>query len=318
MKQRFITLNSVIIILFTLLLLAHINYFKLKDLAIGETAINELNLRENENLQKLTSIKFTVYNTRTNDLNQIRNDIMAIFQESDFSSITILPKAAFIDSLLHDSKLKDYISNTNFTKYNQSLINKMKLYSPNELLISFLPKKQTIDQIHSINEYLQDNGYILISDGNIPAIKSDIKHYYFNKAMFEELEGELSELTGKKYNLQGFKASNRIIEIAFLIVIMIFASIFVQLLDYYLLKANLERFKFLLKGHINPRKYLKTVILLKSISLALIFLCSILWLIRGLLVKNNSLIEPFFVVLLAFTALVNIVVYVIKKEKVNL
>jgi len=318
MKRRFILLNTTILLIFAFLVIAFVNYSKLKNTAIGEVAKNLIEEKEKVSFNKIATLKLSVYNTQTNELNQLRNDIMAKFQENDFESITILPKAAFIDSLLHDSKLKKYMNSNKLNKSNQSLLNKMKLYLPNELLISFLPKRETINQIYSIEEYLEESGYIFISGSSIPTVKSSVKHYYYDKNLFQELDAEISNLTQQRYFLSINESENRIIELILLIFLIITITLLIQLLDYYLLNANMEKIKFLLKGHINPKKYYKLVIVLKSLSLSLILIISLLALFLSLTSKTYFEIENSLLIFVAVTAFINLGLFILKKERINL
>lgn len=318
MKNRFLSFNLIVLILFVFLLLTYHNYAELRNISIGEFAKTELGILEKSSLDKLSTIKFSIYSTQTEELNQVRNDIMAQFQETDFQSLIIQPKASFIDSLLYDSKLKEYMNNSNLKKSNKSLLNKMKLYLPNELLISFLPKNESVDLILAIEEYLIENDYNFISGSNIPTVKSNIKHYYYDRILFGELMTEFSGFNQERNNLTIQAMQTNRFEIGISLLLFLFITGFIQVLDYYLLSKNTERIKFLLKGHINIRKYNKSIAWNKSLSLILILIISIIYMIRDFGVNNYFNLDHRIILFIAFTALANLLILIIKKERVDL
>lgn len=320
MKKRFFLLNIAIAFLFSFVLIGCQYYLNLRDNVIGISALSKLEALEKEALLKVATIKLSVYSTNTNELSQVRNDIMAQFQEADFESITIQPKAAFIDSLLNDSKLKEYMNNSNLKRSNQSLLNKMKLYLPNELLISFLDNGESITQVLSIEEYLLDNEYNFVGSSSIPTVKSNVKHYYYDKALFNDLVTEFTNISEKRNLLSAEKSEQQIFEISFMILLFLFITAFTQLIDFYLLNKNMAKIKFLLKGHIDPRKYKKLTIESKTMSLGLILVFSIIELIRNRANLMNLQFEPAIIVILfvVITALINLLIFIFKKERIEL
>lgn len=318
MKKRFVLLNITILFLFGFMLIAGQYVFSMRDADIGVSALNQLSEEERECLNKLASIKLSVYSTQTNELNQVRTDIMAKFEETDFESIKIQPKAAFIDSLLYDSKLKEYMNSSNLKRSNQSLLNKMKLYLPNELFVSFLANSQAIDQIFSIEEYLLENDYNFIGGSSIPTVKSKVKHYYYDKPLFKELVTELSEIAEFRDSLSTNKLLRQITEFGLLFALFILITSIIQLLDYYLFNINMVKIKFLLKGHINPRRFKKHVISSKTISLIIILVLSLLCIILDFTKKIDINVYPEVIFYIAVIALSNLVIFIFKKERIEL
>ena len=318
MKSRFLLFNIVVLLLYIILLLAYHNYDRLKDIAIGETSEVKLKNKEDYYLEKISTIKLSVYSGDTNELNQVRNDIMVKFQESDFQSITIQPKASFIDSLLEDSKLKEYMNKSNLKKSNKSLLNEMKLYLPNELLISFLPKSESIELILSIEDYLKENGYGNISGSNIPTVKSNIKHYYYDRNMFAELITNFSNLSMERSSLSELNSRIFNIEIALMILLFMVYIAFIQILDKYLHYRNLEKLKFLFKGHIITRKYLKQIVWYKLFSLILILVFSGIYLINDLGTSTFFKLDIKFIIFIALTCITNLLLFFFKKERIDL
>ncbi len=318
MKKRFLLLNTAILLIFIVSGFAYHNYSRLKDVAVGSLALKQLEEREDISLEKISSLQLSVYSIQANELSQVRKDIMAKFQESDFESITIQPRAAFIDSLLFDSKFKQYMNNSNLTKSNKSLLNKMKLYLPNELLISFLANSQSINQIFSIEEYLTENGYSYIGGSSIPSVKSQVKHYYYDKNLFNDLVTEFAAIAQERDFLLKQRGNNKIIGIALMGFLFIFMTTLIQLYDFYLLNINSEKIKFLLKGHINPRKYQRYIAKMKSISLILIIIVCILDFALKLSSKININLDQKLLIFISFTALTNLLIFTIKKERIDI
>lgn len=318
MKKRFLLLNLAVFMLFLLLTFAYYSYSQMHDIAIGSSALAKLQEREQVGLDKLATIKISVYSTQTSDLNQLRNNIMAQFKEEDFESLVIQPKAAFIDSLLYDSKLKEYMNNSDLNTSNKSLLNKMKLYLPNELLISFLADSKAIEQIISIEEYLNSNDYHFISGSHIPTVKSKIKHYYFDKKNFEILKADLTANAQEIKFLKNENIQQGYLEIGLMAGVLLFVTLLIQLLDYYLLQVNLEETKFLLKGHIDPRLYHKQIIPLKSIILLVVFLLSLLYLTIDLASLLHFQLDNAFVIFMGLTSLTNFLIFFYKKERIEI
>jgi len=318
MKKRFTILNITILFIFVSLLIAGKYYLNLRDEVIGVSAQKKLDEIERESLQKIANIKLSVFSIQANELNQVRNDIMEKFHESDFESIIIQPKAAFIDSLLYDSKLKEYMNNSNLKRSNQSLLNKIKLYLPNELLISFLTNSESLKQVYSIEEYLLENEYNYIGGNSIPTVKSNVKHYYYDKNLFNDVVTELSKITDKKNIIARKINEQQIFEFSFLIILFFIVTFLIQLVDYYLLNINMGKIKFLLKGHLNPRKYKKHVLISKSISLVLILIFCLLNLIIDLSAKINFEIDQEVTIFAGLIAITNLLVFIFKKERIEL
>lgn len=318
MKSRFFLFNIVIIVLYCFLAFTYSNYEKLKDKAVGETEQERLNIKEEESLAKLANVQLSIYSIEAEELKQVKKDIMAKFQESDFQSLTIQPKAAFIDSLLYDSKMKKYMNSSNLKKSNTSLINKMKLYLPNELLISFLPKIESLEMILSIEDYLTENNYNYISGSNIPTVKSNIKHYYYDKQTFGELMATFSYLANDRNFLNQESAQIFNNELAIMILLFIFIIAFVQFFDSCLLTKNNEKIKFLLKGHINITKYSKQIVWSKSFSLILVLASSGFCYFSDIITNKYIKLDDKLLFFIGLTCVANLLIFVLKKERVDL
>ena len=318
MTKRFLLLNVLVLVLFSSLILAYNSYYGLKDEAVGDLAQVQLQEKEDNSLDELASLKFSVYSTQTTELNQVRNDIMAQFQESDFASITIQPKASFIDTLLSDSQLKEYMNKSDLKKSNKSLLNKMKLYLPNELLVSFLPSIKAIDQTMAIEEYLQENGYTFLDGKAIPSVKSNIKHYYFDKSLFDKVVDNFSSIAEAKDIIKTKNNALAYQEIIFMFLNLLFVTAFIQLLDYYLLNKNMDKIKFLLKGHIKPKTYYRKIKYLKSVSLIIILLSLVLFSFIDIssFIKINSDIK--FISFVGVILITNLMIFFIKKERIEI
>lgn len=314
MKHRFLIFNIIIILLFGFIFMSFHYYFQLKDFAVGKSANELINNRESLLLDKLAAIKLSIYSIDANELSKVREDILTQFTEEDFSGLIIQPKASFIDTLLYDSKLKRYLEQGNTKKPSKSLLNKMKLYLPNELLISFLRKSDATEQLLSIETYLTENGYEFISSGNIPSVKSDIKHYYYDKNIFSDLMLQFTEISEER-SLLKYKSrtlhNRELMTYGFLLLTI---SLLIQLLDYYLATISAERTRFLVRGHLNPRTYHKQVRAKKSIVLIIILFSAM----EGLLIQLSFISKLYsapFIGFIVLVALVNLVIINVKKER---
>jgi len=313
MKHRFIVLNIVIILLFGLVSVGFNYYYQFKDFAIGKTAKGLLDSRESLLLDNLATIKLSVYSINANELSRVREDILTKYTEDNFHSLIIQPKASFIDTLLYDSKLKQYLDQG---KSSQSLLNKMKLYLPNELLISFLRENDSTERLISIEAYLTENGYDFISSSNIPSVKSNIKHYYYDKNLFSDLILQFDEISKERTSL-GYKRDRLFnIEIATYLFLLINITLLIQLLDFYLFTTGRERLRFLLKGHLNPRTYHKKTIIQKNIGLAIIIIIALVSLLLKLSSFTKIYLNSTFIVFVLLLAVVNSVIFNFKKERI--
>ncbi len=316
MKKRFIILNLLVVVILISISLAYQNYLKLVSRSMGEEAQLQLSNEEEALINDLASLSLSIYSTNNSELNQVRNDIMGQFSEEDFQSITIQPQASFIDTLLFDSKLKEFMDNSNLNKSNKSLLKKMKLYLPNELLVSLLPDIGAIEQIIAIEEYLQENSYIFLNSNEIPSVKSNIKHYYFDKSKFKEIMDQFSLIVSQRATLQKQLHRQYYFEGFLVAFLLLFVPVLIQLIDYYLRLHNQEKIKFLLKGHIHPRKYYKGLWFKKSLSMIII----LIGLIASLIIDFNGLFNinidtrplVFNILLIA----INLVIFISKKERI--
>ncbi len=318
MKKRFLLLNIIIIVIILIFNFAYQNYLDIRSQAFGQAAYKILSDHEQVLINDLSTLEFSIYSTQTSELNQVRNDIMTQYSEADFRSITVQPQASFIDTLLFDSKLKDFMNNSSLNKSNKSLLSKMKLYLPNELLISFSPELKTIDQIISIQDYLQENDYVFLESDKIPSVKSNIKHYYFNKEKFSSLMNDFKILLEKKEDYRNRNQFQNYFEAINLFIILLILTLFIQLVDYYLKNKYLERINFLLKGHISPRKYHNKLFWNKSIALFILLVVHGLYLVPQ--VKNvlQTDIDIKNSICSVFLLLLNITLFSIKKERIEI
>lgn len=318
MKKRFISLNFLILILIMAISWGYQNYLQLTSKSVGKQAQYILAQAENKIINDLSALKFSIYSTRSNELKQVRNDIMAKFTEEDFQSITIQPQASFIDTLLFDSKLKDFMNSSNLNKSNKSLLNKMKLYLPNELLISFLADLQAMDQIIAIEDYLQENGYSYLNSNVVPSVKSNIKHYYYDKAKFSEIMQDYSNIINQRDKYIKESTYQNYLQAIILIITLLLATIFIQVFDFYLKMINQEKINFLLKGHISPKQYFRNLWWKKSLTLMLSFVCLLTTFIidfQEILNINIDTRNVFFIIILIAT---NLAIFILKKERTSL
>lgn len=316
MKHRFIILNVIVILLFCFISIGFNHYYQLKDSVVGNGAIKILDNRESVVLDKLATIKLSIYSIDASELTRVREDILTEFTEDDFESLIIQPKASFIDTLLYDSKLKKYLEQSNAQKPSQSLLNKMKLYLPNELLISFSRKNNTIEQLSVIETYLTENSYEFINSGNIPSVKSNMKHYYYDKTLFSDSILQISNINKEKEQLESRSATLFKIELAGYGVLFLMLTLLIQLLDFYLFAINKERIRFLLKGHINPRTYPKSAIIKKSAGLIAIFVVVIASLLFRFNLFTALYLNTAYIIFILFSLLINLLFFIIKKERI--
>jgi hypothetical protein len=294
------------------------NYLQVISKATGKQAQSILAQAENKIINDLSALKFSIYSTRSNELKQVRNDIMVKFTEEDFQSITIQPQASFIDTLLFDSKLKDFMNSSNLNKSNKSLLNKMKLYLPNELLISFLADLQAMDQIIAIEDYLQENGYSYLNSNVVPSVKSNIKHYYYDKAKFSEIMQDYSNIINQRDKYIKESTYQNYLQAIILIITLLLATIFIQVFDFYLKMINQEKINFLLKGHISQKKYFRNLWWKKSLTLMLSLVCLLTTFIidfQEILNINIDTRNVFFIIILIAT---NLAIFILKKERTSL
>lgn len=316
MKHRFIVLNLIIILLFCFISIGFNHYYQLKDSVVGNCANEILDKRESVVLDKLGTIKLSIYSIDASELSRVREDILTEFTEDDFQSLIIQPKASFIDTLLYDSKLKKYLEQSNTKKPSKSLLNKMKLYLPNELLISFLSKIGTMEQLSAIETYLTENGYEFISSSNIPSVKSNMKHYYYDKNLFSDSILQISNITKEREQLKSRATTLFKIELSGYVILFLILTLLIQLLDFYLFTISKKRIRFLLKGHINPRTYTKKVVIKKSIGLFAIFVI----VSASLLLKFNFFTTLYenkaYIIFILLSLFANLLFFIIKRERI--
>lgn len=316
MKHRFLVLNLIIILLFCFISIGFNHYYLLKDSVVGNSANKILEKRESVVLDKLGTIKLSIYSIDASELSRVRDDILTKFTEDDFHSLIIQPKASFIDTLLYDSKLKKYLEQSNSKKPSNSLLNKMKLYLPNELLISFSREIGTIEQLSAIETYLTENDYEFISSSNIPSVKSNMKHYYYDKNLFSDSKLQISNIITERARLESRATTLFKIELVGYVILFIILTLLIQLLDFYLLTISKERVRFLLKGHINPRTYSKKVVIKKSIGFFTIFVI----VVASLLFKFNFFTANYenraYLIFILLSLFVNLLFFIIKKERI--
>lgn len=316
MKSRFILLNLVAIALVIIFIAGNVGISQIRKALIGEGAIQTLEKEEVANIQLLRNVKFSIYCSSLNELKKVKEDVITQIPEEMFEGIIIQPKASFIDSLMYDSKLNKYLSADKKSKKGRSLINKMSRYLPNELLINFKREESSFKQVKALEEYLLSLDYHYIEFYNIPSVKSEIKHFYFNKTMFSEIVNNASVITNK---INFLKKQNREITIFLLIFNSLFTILgifFIQFYDSWLAKRYLEEFNLLLKGRFNPKTYLKSIKKYKSIALYIVLTLSSAILVINILSLTSlfKLLDIYTLTYLILFSVGNITAFTIKKE----
>lgn len=318
MKAITYRINIFSLIIILTFIFAFQNYLNLFSKTFGRQAQASLDLEEEKLVAELAGLELSIYSTQAQELNQVRNDIMQEFSESDFASITIQAKASFIDTLLFDSKLKEFMNSSNLNKSNKSLLNKMKLYLPNELLIRFLPKDKSLDQIIAIEEYLRENQYSFLESNLIPSVKSNIKHYYFDKTKFAELLFDINEVTKTRTKIYSDYRKQSYIEFTLLFLGSIFLTCLIQLYDKYLTAKYQSNVRFLLKGSVNPRTYFSSLKWKKSISMIIVILALMIFFLP---ISNEIIpikVDVKTIIVSTMISLLNIQIFIFKKERITL
>ncbi len=318
MKKRFIVFNISILIVYIIVLAIGFGYNEIRSYSFGEKAKSFNDYQKQILLDRYSKLQFSIYHNDVNELERVKSDITKIYPLKEFKSITIQEQASFIDSLLYDSDIVKYMRKSKFSNKNKSLLNNLKLFLPNELLINFGQSEKNPMLISAIEDYLVNQEYSFIQKGNLPSVKSNIKHYYYNKSESGDIMMKLSD----NYKIENLRSERdklwKYIMIAFSLVLCLILVLLVRLLDQYFRLKYLTLTKLLLQGRVNPVKYFKLLALSKSFVLLILLVVSSYELIYSYLIKQATILPYPMMLAVISSLIISLLIININKEKIEL
>ncbi len=318
MKKRFIVFNISILIVYIIVLAIGFGYNEIRSYSFGEKAKSFNDYQKQILLDRYSKLQFSIYHNDVNELERVKSDITKIYPLKEFKSITIQEQASFIDSLLYDSDIVKYMRKSKFSNKNKSLLNNLKLFLPNELLINFGQSEKNPMLISAIEDYLVNQEYSFIQKGNLPSVKSNIKHYYYNKSESGDIMMKLSD----NYKIENLRSERdklwKYIMIAFSLVLCLILVLLVRLLDQYFRLKYLTLTKLLLQGRVNPVKYFKLLAFSKSFVLLILLVVSSYELIYSYLIKQATILPYHMMLAVISSLIISLLIININKEKIEL